>query len=397
MTPASWASPTHRPPARSEAIASWFMLCPHATASNLLVTESTHRDASSTPRAMPVRFIRLVTSAVFLVGSVASCGAFSRSAARSEARAALGCRELDSVFPRPHRYGNISPQYDLFRGCGKYAVLRCTYTSAESSCSTVEVLDAKVAESAAPMSFGRQTGWWTTSIRLVAERPRKERIGRDPERHPNDGFRRGRRRGAGSQSPVLFDPIENERRRSDDLEVWGHHGKGSSFRRLLSRSRRYGFDCPAPGGDLDLHRSGGAIDPHRATAFHASYVIGTEPRGPTASGERDLAGARGPSPSKVDPGAEGEFVARPLTPQRQGVIRTLFTQSDRIHLASMGGVRSPERSAHIKSILACPADGRRIFHVALPIARKTSKGAKTKGRQEEARGRQSRALDCCAR
>jgi hypothetical protein len=54
----------------------------------------------------------------------------------------------------PHRYGNIRPQFELYRGCGKYAVLRCTYTTENSACITIEALDAKTAEAAAPMSFG---------------------------------------------------------------------------------------------------------------------------------------------------------------------------------------------------------------------------------------------------
>ena len=98
--------------------------------------------------------IRLLTL-LALSAAIPSCAALSSSAASSEAKSALQCSTLDTVYPRPHRYGNIRPAYELYRGCGKYAVLRCTYTTERASCVTVEVLDAKAAEAAEPMSFGR--------------------------------------------------------------------------------------------------------------------------------------------------------------------------------------------------------------------------------------------------
>lgn len=100
-------------------------------------------------RPVPVLF------ALATLAGLASCAAAAAgTVASAEAKAALRCDGLDTVFPRPHRYGNIRPQYELYRGCGKYAVLRCTHTTERSACITVEVLDAKAAEEAAPMSFG---------------------------------------------------------------------------------------------------------------------------------------------------------------------------------------------------------------------------------------------------
>lgn len=101
-------------------------------------------------RSRPVH----VVFALATLAGLASCAAVTGTVASAEARSALRCDSLDSVFPRPHRYGNIRPQYELYRGCGKYAVLRCTHTTEKSACITVEVLDAKAAEEAAPMSFG---------------------------------------------------------------------------------------------------------------------------------------------------------------------------------------------------------------------------------------------------
>jgi len=91
--------------------------------------------------------------AMVLAGALAGCGAFTNAAASAEAKDALRCAKLDGLYALPHRYGNASPRYEVFRGCGKYAVLQCWHTTAKSSCVTVEVLDAKTAEAAEPMSF----------------------------------------------------------------------------------------------------------------------------------------------------------------------------------------------------------------------------------------------------
>lgn len=101
----------------------------------------------------PVRALSALIVASALVGGLTACGAFSTATARAEAKDALGCSALDGLFALPHRYGNVRPRYEVYRGCGKYAVLQCTHTTARSSCVTVEVLDAKAAEAAPPMSF----------------------------------------------------------------------------------------------------------------------------------------------------------------------------------------------------------------------------------------------------
>ena len=98
--------------------------------------------------AMRTRF------ALFAVGAwLPSCAAVSGTVAAREAKTALQRSSLDAVLACPHRCGKIRPQFEVYRGCGKYAVLRCTYTTEKSACITVEAIDAKTAEAAAPMSF----------------------------------------------------------------------------------------------------------------------------------------------------------------------------------------------------------------------------------------------------
>lgn len=102
-----------------------------------------------------VRWKLQVVLAVVALSDLVACGAFSTSTAVAEARNALQCSSLDGPFARPHRYGNLGPSHELFRGCGKYVVLRCTHTTAQDSCQAVEVLDARTAEEAEPFSFSR--------------------------------------------------------------------------------------------------------------------------------------------------------------------------------------------------------------------------------------------------
>lgn len=56
----------------------------------------------------------------------------------------MRCDQLDAVFPTPSRYMNESSA-DVYRGCGRYALVRCMVDAHETVCAVEEVVSEEEA------------------------------------------------------------------------------------------------------------------------------------------------------------------------------------------------------------------------------------------------------------
>lgn len=75
-----------------------------------------------------------------MLGAIASLtGCAARSQGRAMAADALQCEHLEPVFPTPHRY-MTERSADLYKGCGRYALVRCMLDANRTVCVVEEVV-----------------------------------------------------------------------------------------------------------------------------------------------------------------------------------------------------------------------------------------------------------------
>lgn len=90
----------------------------------------------------PCTIAILATTLVLLAG----CASFGEG--RRVAQEASGCTALDAVTPVPLRYVNEQSS-SLYRGCGKYVLVRCAISTSTTACQALEVMDVEKANASA--------------------------------------------------------------------------------------------------------------------------------------------------------------------------------------------------------------------------------------------------------